>query len=84
MNFHCQVPVQCLICNLVAVHTHTVNNHHFVSYLATNCSVFSCQENEMCVEVNNIFTCIFKNDYEGPDCSLSKLKQFISLYIHVN
>ena len=41
-------------------------------YLATNCSVLSCGENEDCVQVDSIFKCACKDDYEGPDCQLSK------------
>ncbi|CAB4021859.1 von Willebrand factor-like, partial [Paramuricea clavata] len=39
---------------------------------ATNCTILSCGENEMCVQEDNIFKCVCKDDYEEPDCRLVK------------
>ena len=44
-----------------------------MSYIsALNCSILSCRENEKCVQMNDIFKCVCKDDYEGPDCKLGK------------
>jgi hypothetical protein len=45
-------------------------------YLATNCSILSCGEKEECVQVDNIFKCVCKDDYEGPDCQLGETEVF--------
>ena len=42
-------------------------------FSASNCSALSCEENQECVQMNNIFTCVCKADYEEPDCRLGKL-----------
>lgn len=42
------------------------------SFSATNCSILSCTENENCVQVNGIYKCVCKDDYEGPDCELGE------------
>ena len=47
-----------------------INVHVYFS--ATNCTILSCGENADCLEVNNIFKCVCKDDYEGPDCQLGE------------
>ena len=49
--------------------------------LATDCSVISCEPNEECAQVGNIFRCICKPDYRGSDCRLGKKIVFIKCCI---
>ena len=47
-------------------------------FSATNCSILSCGENAECVQVNDIFQCACKDDYEGPDCELGEAIYFLT------
>ena len=47
-------------------------NSNNTLFSATNCSILSCGENEECLQVNDIFQCVCKDDYEGPNCELGK------------
>ena len=67
----------CILVELIAVRPNTK-----YIFLATNCSLLSCGEREECVQVNDIFQCVCKDDYEEPDCSPSKEYQiFISFLV---
>jgi hypothetical protein len=48
-----------------------------IPFEASNCSILTCEENEECVQVNDIFKCACKPDYEGPDCELGKHVIFV-------
>ena len=39
-----------------------------ICILALNCSVLSCGDNGVCVNVGNIYKCVCKSDYTGADC----------------
>ena len=70
------------VCMYVCIYRyglHKYTNSNNTLFSATNCSILSCGENEECLQVNNIFQCVCKDDYEGPNCEQGKAINIFSV-----